>query len=497
MSSAFDLLGVPAHADVALVKRAYARLLRTTRPDEDAQAFQRLHAAYQQALMQAKAREAASTGDATATSPGAEHALVVHAAEPVTEPAARQPVAGDAVRTPAPASTEIPPAGNPGELASRIIQQAVGSIDERALARWLSAQPELWSIRIKQQTGQILLQQLFRTPAPMPPVFLDALLEFFDLHQVQSGVNPVALAQLRQRQLSMWYVRPENHRTCARRLNIPTGQAPDDRVVRSCLQLLGRPWHWYGVPWPAIRRGRVVTIARLIHGLCGGRLGDLPPPIDQRHAVFWYRAAQLAQPSWARFMVGSSRALFLGLALVLCVTSLCALTSALDRTDMVWSVALGTGAAIAAGSISIWLLYAAWTWLDHWQGLPESVATRHPWFRRTLIPLLCMLGMAADYLLQSPLAATLIIIPTLALTWRRFAHRLPPRPVKRRSLNRGVSVTGAGFLLLFLTKAAAEALPPAFLDRFPLIAIIASGTLCLWLADMWRQRAHLKGRPAS
>lgn len=495
MNWALELLGLPADADVASVKRAYARLLRTTRPDEDAEAFQRLHTAYQQVLVQAREREAASPGRV---------GIPVHVADPThTPPAAaaereaatRHRAGAGATRTSAP--MENLPTGNPDELASRVIQQATDSSDERALARWLSAQPELWSIRLKQQTGQLMLQQLFRTPAPIPPGFLDTLLEFFDLHQVQSGVNPLALAQLSQRQQAMWYLLPQNHRACARRLGIPTGQSPDDRVVAACLRLLGKPRRWYRLAWPAIRRGRVTTIARLIHGLCGGRLNQLPAQIDQRQADFWYRAAQLTVPSWPRFMIGSVRALFLGLMLVSCITSLCALASALNHTDVAWSAALGTGAAIAAGSISIWLLYAAWTWLDHWQGLPEPIATSHPWLRRTLIPLLCMLGIATNYLLQSPLSAVLIVIPTLVLAWRRLAHRLPPRPARRRSINRGVSVTGAGFLALILSKAAAEALPPAFLDRIPLTAILASAAMCLWFADMWRQRAHWKARLAS
>ncbi|ALN57314.1 dnaJ domain [Lysobacter enzymogenes] len=43
-------LGVEQDADERAIKRAYARALRRTRPDEDAQAFQTLHEAYQAAL---------------------------------------------------------------------------------------------------------------------------------------------------------------------------------------------------------------------------------------------------------------------------------------------------------------------------------------------------------------------------------------------------------------------------------------------------------------
>lgn len=492
MSWAFDLLGVPDDADIASVKRAYARLLRTTRPDEDAEAFQRLHAAYQQALMHARAREAASTSPAAAPVSRAEREVVVRAAKPVMEAATRQPIAEDAVCLPAPASMEIQQPVDPGELASRIIRQAVGSAEERTLARWLSAQPELWSIRIKQQTGQMLLQQLFRAPAPMAPAFLDTLLEFFDLHQVQSGVNPVALGHLRQRQLALWYVQPANHRTCARRLAIPTGQAPDGRVVQSCLQLLGRPWRWYRVPWPSIRRGRVLAMARLIHGLCGGRIDDLPASVDPRQALFWYRAAQYALPSWPRFMVGSSRALLLGLVLLLGIGAACAVAANGADGEAHWLAAIGMGATFAGVSFSVWLVYAAWTWLDHWQGLPESVPTRHPRWRRALVPVLCVASALADTL-HAPLVATAIILPTLVLAWRRFAHRRPPGKVRpRRWLAAAATLPGLGFVLIVLAKLVAATVRPELIDRVPLIDLVVAGTLGLWLADLWRHRAYLR-----
>lgn len=50
MHWALAFLGLPDDADARAVRRAYAARLRTTRPDEDAEGFQRLHQAYQQAL---------------------------------------------------------------------------------------------------------------------------------------------------------------------------------------------------------------------------------------------------------------------------------------------------------------------------------------------------------------------------------------------------------------------------------------------------------------
>ena len=45
--NSFARLGLDAEADERAVKRAYAALLKKTRPDEDPQGFQTLHEAYQ------------------------------------------------------------------------------------------------------------------------------------------------------------------------------------------------------------------------------------------------------------------------------------------------------------------------------------------------------------------------------------------------------------------------------------------------------------------
>ena len=55
--SPFRTLGLPADAGAAEIKRAYARLLRTHRPDVDPDGFQRIHEAYQACLQQLQWRE--------------------------------------------------------------------------------------------------------------------------------------------------------------------------------------------------------------------------------------------------------------------------------------------------------------------------------------------------------------------------------------------------------------------------------------------------------
>lgn len=56
----FAVLGLSADADEAQIKRAYAKLLRANRPDDDPAGFQRLNEAYQHCLEWARRRAAAA-----------------------------------------------------------------------------------------------------------------------------------------------------------------------------------------------------------------------------------------------------------------------------------------------------------------------------------------------------------------------------------------------------------------------------------------------------
>ncbi|ASW02031.1 J domain-containing protein [Paraburkholderia aromaticivorans] len=94
----WDVLGIESNSDERAVRRAYARLLKQQRPDEDAEAFQRLRYAYESALQMASG--APANGFAAApdqpNGDGAKAAeLIESTPDPATAPAMR-PVTANA-----------------------------------------------------------------------------------------------------------------------------------------------------------------------------------------------------------------------------------------------------------------------------------------------------------------------------------------------------------------------------------------------------------------
>lgn len=80
----WDVLGIESNADERAVRRAYARLLKQQRPDQDVEAFQRLRYAYESALQMASGAVAKGVAAAQSDASSAEAAVLI---EPTREPA--------------------------------------------------------------------------------------------------------------------------------------------------------------------------------------------------------------------------------------------------------------------------------------------------------------------------------------------------------------------------------------------------------------------------
>lgn len=483
MNWAFELLNLVAdEADAASIKRAYARLLHTTRPDEDPDAFQRLHTAYKLALAHVSARASVNaSSQATQVAGGERTTQLREKAETraldISSPAAT-------VRL----TTAGLPAPNLGELTAQVIQAAVETEQHEAFSQWLAKRPEFWSIAVKQQVGRMVMHRLFQQPQAISPYHLDTLLHFFDLDHVLSGINPVAVQQLRRSQLTLWEMIPRNHRELARRIRMLGGSQPDVGSIRKDIALLQRPLSAWRVVAVVFQPGRVRELGRLIQTLCHGRPEELPPSIDRDHAQFWLKAALPRMASWPRFAVGSLRAALVALGCGLGTIGM-SLFGDLSRASVEpapdeWLKTAEISAFVASFVFALWLVYAGYAWMDWWQGLPESSPSRRPWLRRLTLPMLCASGL----LLYGAGSTThfiawTLIAPSFVIAVRRFRRRNGRFPAWLDRMF-GVAIIIGVACLNPLAQVLGE-------GGLPIVLIVACVTVCAWAVDLWRHRVHL------
>lgn len=154
-SSAHALLGIDADADEREIKRAYARLLKTTRPDEDPAGFQRLNDAYQFCLRQL---EEGGPGTSQGSGIDAHVAHVAHAYE-------REPA--------------VPPPFDIGQFIAALLDVS-RTASGRDILGWLQAHPAFYSIGARETLAPEIVNALLRAPA-LPPRHAAAVLHFLQL----------------------------------------------------------------------------------------------------------------------------------------------------------------------------------------------------------------------------------------------------------------------------------------------------------------------------
>ena len=215
-ASWYALLDIPPDADERAIKRAYAAKLRTTRPDEDPEGFQRLNEAYQTALAMLRHRLAqeafaAPQGDADPehSAPAEPAAVDATAADALPEDANRDEstqIAPGAIDDDAEDAADADPQGERITLDQFLDDclGAAGDGDPRVLEDWLRAQPVLWSLEHKAMIGHWLLRLMDARQPPMPERNFDILAEFFGYNDLHAGYDPLALQRLRVRLVEAW-----------------------------------------------------------------------------------------------------------------------------------------------------------------------------------------------------------------------------------------------------------------------------------------------------
>ncbi|GFZ96292.1 J domain-containing protein [Dyella caseinilytica] len=483
MKWAFELLELPMDADAASVKRAYARLLRTTRPDENPEGFQRLHAAYKTALTHVNrpsvspAHVANSNMD-TAKTGNDVIAIPVELTRLATTTSASAQVAStpNAERL----TVNIP------ALADEVIRTTAEIDDGKVMLQWLQNRHEFWSIITKQQTGQLVIHRLFETPQAMSSDSLDAMLHFFDLDHVLSGINPLALQQLRQRQRIWWELIPRNHRHLALRMRQMWGQQPDVALLGKDVALLQSSFRWSRVLRTALQLGRGRELGRLAQTLSNnGRFDALPPSIDREHTRFWLSAAAVGGPmTQQRFAIGSLRAAVVALCIALSSLALLLLLPGFSTSGRLSAMA-AIPPTVAIGIFALWLVYAGCAWFDHWQGLPEPNSSRRPWLRRLAIPAICLCNLALYAMTGSHYVEWLALL-TCVFAVRRFRRRISA--TSKLALQIRQLLPALFFILIIVGSPLLQTVRDGGSATTYAATII---TFCLWFADMWRYRAHL------
>lgn len=177
-----SILGITRNASVPEIKKAYARLLKQNRPDEDPVAFQSLQQAYEECLAITR-REESKTADAR--NEFFSSTIVIDSSDADAAP--------NAPPTPSAPSTPQRPVPKPEPwvdihaILDEMLQ--VAQWQWAGLRHWLIANPKLYSLDVKHQVADAISEYLMRNRTRMKPDSFQVLYEFFDL-------NPIANPRL-------------------------------------------------------------------------------------------------------------------------------------------------------------------------------------------------------------------------------------------------------------------------------------------------------------
>lgn len=205
MTWAFAALGLPPDADARAIKRAYAAQLKTVRPDEDPAGFQRLNEAYQAALAQCAARDAAREPRALDPPLSVPEA----GASPQAEPPDAAPPPSRRARTsrtlPPPPLAE-PVATEPEDAAFDIAHclRLAANWDHQPLIAWLDTQASLWSLDGKARCGRRLLLTMAHERPPVADHNFETLAKCFGYYDLHAGHDFLAVRTLRDELHALW-----------------------------------------------------------------------------------------------------------------------------------------------------------------------------------------------------------------------------------------------------------------------------------------------------
>ena len=315
MANPFRVLGLDRKADMPTIKRAYAKLLRTHRPDEDAAAFQRLHEAYEACLEQARWREQGGSED--------DHGDGIGPAVADTQPAGpvfvqrdadaldgAHPSRGSAATDPtAPGDAGFNVEAFAGELVARMRNDSARAVDA-----WLASNESLYSVDRKQALQPIVVQALGKVEPATAAEHFDTLTRFFALDTV--GID----GWLRH-QLDLVERRIHDASRFEHQLRLHTSKYATWTDAQLAKELFGPP-HWLRRPFLLLVPGLPGRLATLAQNLHAASPEAFETQLHQPTCRFWGRATDRAAFSRERLLVVGIRALLFSLVIAAYVAAI-------------------------------------------------------------------------------------------------------------------------------------------------------------------------------
>ncbi len=497
MTSPLTLLGLDADADARAIKRAYAAKLKTVRPDEDPEGFQRLNEAYRAALQWVESHGGHEEGSAVRAA-AATSAIVAAASQ--QDAASHRPRDLRLRDIGPPQEAEEPP-----QRFLHACLTVAANARRPELEAWLLAQPTLWSLSRKAMMGRDLVRLLHTQFPPIPDTNFSAIAGFFAIDDLHSGYDPLFVDRLRQALHAAWVAAhgigegapieiPTDHdgwpiygpaRTEEAQAELASRQR--ERAIRRLIEtrhpeLLGRR-SWPKLLLGLLLPGRMKAIVATIEGL-GSSADDR---FDPRALRFWRGANDLRHASRGSALLVFTRSLAAGLAFAIFVLSIAFSSDALSRLgEMVFGM-LALGLAITLIASLGWLMLVLVLAFVEWQEGPDPPPGASVLWHRMTIPLLVAVGLV-------PFATSVsdaLGLPVLALAaitaWCRQAtrHRVP-RLLDDRDGNAFWVLLRVvlGLVLVGLSGQIATS------DHALLILCLslAAAAMALWALDLVRQR---------
>ncbi len=330
-----SVLGITRNASIPEIKKAYARLLKQNRPDENPAGFQALQQAFEECLAIARHEETKTAGarneffrsTITIGNSDANAELSAPAAPPVP-PIPQRP------------APEPEPRVDIHAILDEMFQVAQWQWTD--LRHWLIANPKLYSLDVKHKVADAISGYLARNRTRMKPESFQVLYEFFDL-------NPIANPRLQSGHqfLQLWQQARDSEQYesgVARLRKSKSGFfggtlfeelfGPPDRLRRLLILLF---------PFLATQLGSILD--ELLRLNRPHTLSELTPGVFD----YWSRVLDRRRLDWRRVLATAANILFFFAA----ITSITGTIVGMDLPTMVSVISIFSSITMA-----IWLIRA-------------------------------------------------------------------------------------------------------------------------------------------